>query len=102
MDQLETNDLFKGAYFLSQLCRLKETRFQGHDRIVFVFEGEGRNLPDLDQHYHSGHALVNPLDLRKNLDFLRDIMRTTFRLNRTQSEIRKGENNERTTQGVDR
>ncbi len=99
MNQLETNDLFKGAYFLSRSCELKETRLLGNDRVVFVIEG--RNLIDEENRYRSGNALVDPLHLRENLNFLRDIMRTTFKMKRTRTE-NKGENYERLPQGVAR
>lgn len=74
---LETNDLFKGAYLLSQSYRLKETRFVEGHQVRFILEGE--NIENEDLRYHTGQALVDPLRLKECVKILREILTQTLK-----------------------
>ena len=72
--QLETTDIFRGAFFLCMGGNLSEVRFRrnGRQTASFLFTG-----PDLDRHdrdYMNGHARVNPVQLKESLNRLRDIL----------------------------
>ena len=74
MRQLETTDIFRGAFILCKGGNLSEVRFVSGSRqtATFLFTG-----PDLDRHdrdYMNGHARVNPLQLKESLNRLRDIL----------------------------
>ncbi|MBU3915322.1 hypothetical protein KKA14_07290 [bacterium] len=77
MRQLETNDLFKGAYLLSQSFTLKETKFVEGHQVRFVIEGE--DIMTEDMRYHTGQALVDPLRLKECVKILREILSKTLR-----------------------
>ncbi len=72
--QLETTDIFRGAFFLCMGGNLSDVRFRRGGRPVasFLFTG-----PDLDRHdrdYMNGCARVNPVQLKESLNRLRDIL----------------------------
>ena len=71
---LETTDIYRGAFFLCQGGKLADVRLkEDAGRIVsFLIEGEG--IDRLDLEYRSGQALVNPLEFRESLNWLRDIL----------------------------
>ena len=69
---IETHDIFRSAFLLCTGGTLSETRLVGPKQIVFVISGE--EVEDQDFQYRNGHALVNPLDLRKSLNLLRDLV----------------------------
>jgi hypothetical protein len=72
MSHYETTDIFKGAFFLSNGSNLSGISF--NDRQIATFTLTGKNLHKLDQDYHTGRALVNPVILRESLNHLRDIL----------------------------
>ena len=84
MNRIETNDLFKGAYLLSQSYRLKETRFVNSHQVRFVIEGE--NINEKDQLYHTGQALVDPLRLKECLNFLRATLTKTLKTHKPRNQ----------------
>lgn len=71
LSALETRDIFRGAYLLTQGARLMETRV-AHGQVTFVMEGEG--VVEWDERYRLGLALVNPVALRETLNLLRDLV----------------------------
>lgn len=72
MEEIETGDLFKGAYLLCRGGRLLRTALSGRDHVVFVIEGEGMVVEDV--RFRTGAAMVNPLQLRETLNYLRDMV----------------------------
>ena len=71
---LETTDIFIGAFLLSQGGSLSGIRIKDSRRGIAVFEIEGENLERLGSEYGAGKALVNPLCLRQSLNHLRDVL----------------------------
>ena len=90
MSQMEITDLFKGAYFLTRSCRIKETKLVGGNQVRFIIEGE--NLLEEEERYQTGQATVNPLQLKECLNFLRNKLTQTLR---TQNGRRPHEPNHR-------
>ena len=81
MTEIETKDIFRGAYLLCCGGRLSSTRMEGNRQMVFVISGQG--LVERDLSYRMGQALVNPLQLRETLNLLRDIIFEKTRKGRT-------------------
>jgi len=79
---LETTDIFRGAFFLTQGGRLKGV---SSNRRLVSFAITGENLSDLDEAYRSGKATVDPLRLRESLNHLRDVLFRTLRENERRS-----------------
>jgi hypothetical protein len=77
MNQMETSDIFQGAYFLTCSCRIKETKLVGGNQVRFVIEG--KNLLEEEERYRTGQASVNPLQLKECLNFLRHKLSQTLR-----------------------
>jgi hypothetical protein len=71
LSAIETSDLFRGAYLLTQGARLTDTRVH-RGQVRFVIEGEG--VVEHDERYRLGQALVNPVQLRETLNLLRDLV----------------------------
>jgi hypothetical protein len=81
MSAIETADLFRGAYLLTQGARLIDTHV-ARNQVHFVIEGEG--VSEHDERYRLGHALVNPVALRETLNLLRDLIFERLRQEKTQ------------------
>lgn len=71
---LETTDIFRGAFLLASGGELAEVRIRNNGRRIATFLIAGENLAGLDRDYRTGRALVNPLQLRESLNHLRDVM----------------------------
>lgn len=71
LSAIETSDIFRGAYLLTQGARLIDTRLS-RGQVRFLIEGEG--VTEHDERYRLGHALVNPVALRETLNLLRDLV----------------------------
>jgi len=82
---METTDLFRGAYLLTQGGRLAGTRVV-RGQVFFVIEGEG--VAEHDERYRVGRALVNPVQLRETLNLLRDLVFERVRPERRRSDAR--------------
>ena len=80
MSAIETSDIFRGAYLLTQGGRLAQTRVL-RNQVLFVIEGEG--VVELDARYRLGQALVNPVALRETLNLLRDLIFERLRMENT-------------------
>ena len=80
MAHFETTDIFKGAFFLSNGGKLSGISFNdrqvsdGRSLRIATFTLTGKNLQQLDNDYHAGRALVNPVILRESLNHLQDIL----------------------------
>ncbi len=72
--RLETTDIFKGAYLLAGGGDLVEIRVGTGGKRIATFLITGKNLERLDRDYRCGRALVNPIQLRESLNYLRDVM----------------------------
>ena len=78
--ELETGDVFRAAYLVSQGGHLvKATASGGH--VVLTLSGEALELED--QKYRKAAGLVEPLTLKENLNRLRDLVKETLRGNNT-------------------
>jgi hypothetical protein len=76
LNELETGDVFRAAYLVSQGGRLvKATASGGH--VVLTLSGEALDLED--QKYRKAAGLVEPLTLKENLNRLRDLVKETLR-----------------------
>ena len=76
MNSLETNDLFKGAYFLTRSFKLIETKYVDGHQVRFVLEGE--NIEAEEICYQTGHALADPRQLKDCVKLLRDLLYKTL------------------------
>lgn len=74
MVNLETTDIFRGAFLLCSGGDLTEVRVRKNGRRIATFLITGKNLDQLDRDYRAGRALVNPIQLRESLNHLRDVM----------------------------
>ena len=70
-ERLETPDLFKSASLLCGGAHLLETR---HDGRSFFFILSGNELFRSEVNYRSGLLKVNPLELKNQLNTLRDLI----------------------------
>jgi hypothetical protein len=77
MSAIETADIFRGAYLLTQGARLTSTRVY-RNQVRFVIEGE--RVTEHDERYRLGQALVNPVALRETLNLLRDLVFERLRM----------------------
>jgi hypothetical protein len=69
--EIETTDLFRGAYLVCRGARIGATRVE-RGQVFFRIEGEA--LLEEDMRYRTGMALVNPVQLREALNLLRDLV----------------------------
>ena len=77
MANLETTDIFRGAFYLCMGGDLSAIRFRQNGRPrrgVATFLFNGQDLIEHDKAYVNGHALVNPVQFREALNHLRDIL----------------------------
>ncbi len=87
---LETTDIFRGAFFMCMGGDLEDIRFQNRQIASFMFKGN--DLHKHDKAYINGHALVNPLQFREALNHLRDILFKQLRDKRNTRYDRTGTN----------
>ena len=80
VDEVETGDVFRAAYLVSQGGRVvKATASGGH--VVLTLSGD--SLEAEDQRYRKAAGLVEPLTLKENLNRLRDLVKDTLRMRNT-------------------
>ena len=70
----ETTDLFRGAFFLYKGGKLRNIRIRNNGKLIASFLFTGNDLDQLEKEYRSGQALVDPLQYRESLNYLRDIL----------------------------
>jgi hypothetical protein len=76
MEEIETGDVFRAAYLLSQGGQVvRATASGGH--VVLTLSGEA--LAAEDERYRKAAGLVEPLTLKENLNRLRDLVKDTLR-----------------------
>ena len=74
MTSLETTDIFRGAFLLCMGGNLSDIRIRNNGRRIAAFLITGKDVDKRDREYRTGHARVNPLQLRESLNHLRDAM----------------------------
>ena len=83
---LETTDIFRGAFFLTQGGKLSDVHLSKDHRQTVSFRIIGEDLLNLDEAYRTGRAMVDPLQLRESLNHLRDVLFRTLRENEKHKE----------------
>ena len=73
-NKLETTDIFRGAFYLCMGDDLSSIRFKANGRQIATFHFSGPELHSHDKAYINGHALVNPVQFREALNYLRDTL----------------------------
>ena len=86
--EIETSDLFRGAFLLCCGGRLDEAQVRRDGQVEFVISGE--EIHEEDYRYRTGQASVNPLQLRETLNLLRDIVFERVRSERGEGRTRTG------------
>ena len=71
---VETTDIFHCAFYLCNGADLCGVRIKHNGRPIGSFQIKGEGLAALDKEYRNGKALVNPLQLRESLNYLRNIL----------------------------
>lgn len=74
INNLETTDIFRGAFFMCMGGDLIGIRFRQNGKQIASFHFTGPDLTRHDKAYRNGHALVNPVQFREALNHLRDIL----------------------------
>ncbi len=75
--EMETGDVFRAAYLVSQGARVTKATVQGGDHVVLTLTGEDIDHEDL--RYRTAAGMVEPLRLKENLNRLRDLVKRTLR-----------------------
>ncbi len=83
---LETTDIFRGAFFMCMGGDLADIRFRSNGKQIATFFFTGEDLHKHDHAYRNGRALVNPLQFRESLNHLRDILFESLRKKQNQKE----------------
>lgn len=76
-DEIETGDVFRAAYLVSRGGSVVKATVQGKDHVVLTLKGE--DLEHEDNRYKTAAGLVEPLQLKENLNRLRDLVKTALR-----------------------
>lgn len=71
LSAIESRDIYKGAYFLCQGYRIASVNHV-RGQVSFIFEGA--NIIEEDLKYRTGEALINPIQLKETLNYLRDLV----------------------------
>jgi len=74
--KVETTDLYFSAYLMTKGIPLDSMNIRNggnRQKIIFVFSGNGE-LSRLNHEFQKGSALVNPIDLKKSVLHLKDMM----------------------------
>jgi hypothetical protein len=88
MGQLATENLYLGAYALSQGAALKAVVVsRSNGRTTAVFELDGPAVDQAAEDYYASRAVVNLADYREHLEALKD--RLFGALRRTETERRE-------------
>ncbi len=90
INNLETTDIFRGAFFMCMGGDLIDIRFRPSGKQIASFHFTGPELTTHDRDYRNGQALVIPLQFREALNHLRDILFEQLRdRGRYNNEIRR-------------
>jgi hypothetical protein len=74
MKTIETTDIYRSAYLLSQGGEVTEIRLSGNGRQRATFVIRGSDIDRADRAYQQGRALVNPVQLRECVNHVRDLL----------------------------
>jgi len=86
LETTETSDIFLSAFFLCMGSDLLEIRVPGNHSNIASFLIAGKNLTALHKNFANGQALVNPVQLRTSLNWLRDVLFEKIRKNQGRYE----------------
>jgi hypothetical protein len=75
--EIETGDVFRAAYLVSRGGHVVKATVQGKDHVVLTVKGE--DLEREDNRYKTASGLVEPLQLKENLNRVRDLVKTALR-----------------------
>jgi hypothetical protein len=92
INNFETTDIFRGAFFMCMGGDLTDIRFRKNGKQIASFQFSGPELTRHDKDYRNGCALVNPLQFREALNHLRDILFEQLRDRRRCENDRKRNN----------
>ena len=90
MEKTRTQDIYYGAYLLTEGSKLKKVKISGKYNRTIIFEFEAPEISTLMNKYYSGKSLVNVLHLRSSINLLRDIVHD--KLNENESKRMRKEN----------
>lgn len=71
INAIESRDIYKGAYFICQGYRITSVNHV-RGQVSFIFEGD--NIIEEDFKYRTGGALINPIQFKETLNYLRDLV----------------------------
>ncbi|MCP3663408.1 MAG: hypothetical protein GY696_13090 [Gammaproteobacteria bacterium] len=86
MTNIETTDLFKGAFLLCMGGNLSNIRVEHNGRQTATFLITGNELNRHNEAYMTGNALVDPMQLKNALNHLRDVLFNTLRNQNAESQ----------------
>ena len=98
--KVETTDLYFSAYLMSKGIPLDSMNILNggsRHKIIFIFNGNG-DLEGLSHAFQAGKALVNPIDLKKSILHLKDMMYDKLRSYKEERRY-KDEDNQRRDRG---
>ena len=76
MEHIETDDIFRCASLLCMGADLVEVHKSG---VHITFQMTGKEIKADDMNYRMGKARVNPLQLKENVNLLRDLINEHLR-----------------------
>ncbi len=74
MESLRITDIFRTAALISMGCSLIKVQHNSQSKGNAFFLIQGESLNELDQTYRTGQALIEPLRLRENLNYVKDCL----------------------------
>lgn len=77
ISEIETGDVFRAAYLVSRGGNVVKATVQGKDHVVLTVKGE--DLDTEDRRYRTALGLCEPLQLKENLNRVRDLVKTALR-----------------------
>ena len=89
---IETTDIFRGAFFLCMGSSLDGIKLKNNNSQIASFLFTGKNIDKHDCDYMTGRALVNPVQFRESLNWLRDNLYTMLRDKKGRYDDRKRKN----------
>ncbi len=102
--KVETTDLYFSAYLMSKGISLDSMNVQNdgnRQKIIFVFSGNGE-LDRLNHEFQKGSALVNPIDLKKSILHLKDMMYDKLRSYKPRTMTIRGKEERRYNANIQR
>ena len=79
--KVETTDIYQSAYLMAKGINLNSMNVLSggkREKIVFILKGP-KELGRLNRDFEQGKALINPVDLKKSILHLKDMMYDSIR-----------------------